>query len=73
MLSKDDWEAAAGERCAHCGELDLRILDGLCRRCYAAKIEGRELELERKTEKRQVRMALARGDLTVSQLRRGDY
>jgi NMD protein affecting ribosome stability and mRNA decay len=60
-----EWELAAGDPCRKCGATSLRLFDGLCPGCYSEQSEADVEKMERKA----IRQALRRGEISISELK----
>ena len=54
-LSVTDWEESEGKLCPRCNGLDLRLIEGLCRNCYALGKKKEAKQMERKAREKALR------------------
>lgn len=70
-MNYEDWDNAGGARCYNCHHETMRVLDGLCPQCQSMVEAERVEKLERRKMKRYYTDKLRRGEITLSQMRRG--
>ncbi|MBT9160670.1 MAG: hypothetical protein DDT26_01959 [Dehalococcoidia bacterium] len=73
MLSKEDWDRAAGIECPKCKTEVFRITEGLCLRCWGDLETRRAEKMEDKAERRYYANRLRMGDISLSDLRTGRF
>jgi len=70
-VTREDWDETAGVICPDCKQETLRLIEGICPRCYNAKIAEKEERLGRKREKRYLVSLFNRGKISLRQMRDG--
>ena len=68
----NNWEKAGGAFCPGCGAEVVRFQNGVCVECYNIQESVRITKLADKQRKRYAWNAIMRGELTLSQVRKGD-
>jgi len=71
MMTEDDWERTGGVFCSKCGDETMRVIGGLCHRCWLRLDQEREEQAGRKREKRLLITAFNQGRINLCQLRNG--
>lgn len=71
-MNRKEWDNACGVYCPRCHHETMRVLDGLCSQCQSRVEEERVEKLERRKMKRYYTDKLRRGEITLSQMRRGE-
>lgn len=71
MADRKDWERAGGVVCPRCSKETVRLIGGLCPRCWLEKESKRIEKQEDKTMRRHYKRRLREGTISLPEMREG--
>jgi len=68
-MNSEDWDKAGGIFCRRCHQETVRVFNGLCLSCHQGDDAKKAEDMEMKSKRRYIRAHLARGDISLREIR----